>query len=721
MTFAETWQSILRGRLRSLKIMAVSSASVVTRPRLSCGILTGVSFQSGIDYYKNINECCIRLRPEKVDGQPMPANPLLGMVSVDCAEYAKLLVERKWGDVRRYLWSQGLCKLLSLNMDFYLLASNTAHISLEEAYGGLHELMNIHGLELEKGQVVVQNSIKNKFLHIGDTTASAIREQLFSDAPTEPTGTNEARSKRTAMKVGLLGTQPTMEEDYLKKRLLRYEHIEEILVPEAEARAEMFRYIMEELGMPAEEHDELGRPKYKTSTKDFFVRQALQLQQRGCESIILGCTEIELVLFQDDVGPSLPLFPSAQLHIEAAAALCAGLKSLEDFIPFGERESSPAHDRLTLVRTLPDPVSPRVLSASDVETWLTMGQCIECTAEALVALSHGTGRMPLRSVHKLDLKSEDQRSGFLGQMPCEFDEHCACKVITVFPENSGTVYSSHQGSVLLFHKSHGQLLAVLDAHALTRMRTAAATAAATRAILKKGCHASNAMKQGTVVAILGTGEQALAHAESMSAIFGMCLSRINLYGRNRQRLERAAGAILRKVHAVDVRTYHAEDHICEEQVVQGVDLAVAACVKNADVICTVTSSKAPLLKASMLEQCKPAVHINAVGACTPAYQEIDPEIWAQAEVIYCDSKEACMKEPGDIREALAKYPDRMPEHKFVEVGSLHQMRDPDERTGNTGVDETQMKFTIFKSLGIALEDLVAARTLYENCMSCEKL
>lgn len=297
-----------------------AAPSAPTLPQRPLGILTGISFQSGIDYYRNINERFMQLVPKHPD-HPMPPNPLITMVSADCGEYAGLLCAKRWAEVREYFWSDARMGRLvdsAGEAEFFVIASNTAHMILDEAYGG----------KCYYGRNMKLEDIKPRFLHIADVTARAILTDERSRTAIKD------RSAGPNLTIGLLGTEPTMREDYLKRQLLKHKGIGSILVPDTDEELhQIFQYIMHELGMPSK-YDDQGRPVFKPETKRFFVEQARKLYARGCTGgIILGCTEIELVLRQEDVGEEIHLFPSAELHIEAAAKVAAGCCELSEFLP----------------------------------------------------------------------------------------------------------------------------------------------------------------------------------------------------------------------------------------------------------------------------------------------------------------------------------------------------------------------------------------------------
>lgn len=259
----------------------MASAGDEKRPTL--GLVTGISYQSGLDYYKNINEQYMELVPKTF---LMPSNPLLIVVSVDCAQYAQMLCDKRWEDVSAYL-TDGVQRLVHAGADCLVICSNTAHMSVP-LVRQLHPTLPI--------------------LHIADATAKAIRDQGFTS-------------------VGLLGTEPTMREDYLKAQLRK--HGIETIVPDSdEDLGQIFHYIMTELGCG----------QFLDPTRTFFVAQAQKLADRGAQGVIMGCTEIELLLRQSDI-PAVPLFPSAELHIAACTKVAAGVLQLSDLMPAVDREA----------------------------------------------------------------------------------------------------------------------------------------------------------------------------------------------------------------------------------------------------------------------------------------------------------------------------------------------------------------------------------------------
>ena len=241
------------------------------------GILTGISYVSGLDYFKGINEIVLANTPM---GHFMSPNPPIAMVSVDCDTYAHYLTLREFDKVTEHLLT-GVRKLVAAGSDILVIASNTGHICVPAVERDFPEL---------------------GILHIADCCAFQAQRQGFS-------------------KVGLIGTKPTMEEDYLTSRLLLHGIITQ--VPEKEqTREEIYEIIYQELSYNV----------FRDESRAKMVAAIRELEARGAEACILGCTEIELLVQQEHV-PSLPLLPSAEIHIQAAADVLLGKVGLKDVLP----------------------------------------------------------------------------------------------------------------------------------------------------------------------------------------------------------------------------------------------------------------------------------------------------------------------------------------------------------------------------------------------------
>jgi ornithine cyclodeaminase len=300
-----------------------------------------------------------------------------------------------------------------------------------------------------------------------------------------------------------------------------------------------------------------------------------------------------------------------------------------------------------------------------------MPECIDVMDAALRALARGDALLPLRSLTKLPVDSS-----VLALMPAWLGEPAAfgVKVISWFPSNHGTPYDAHQGAVLLFEPEHGQLIAVIDASAVTAIRTAAVSAVATRAL---------ASEDAAQLAIIGTGIQAGTHLEAMCAV--RPFERIRVFSPEADARERFASRARRNGFPV----------VAAESTQEA--------VSNAQVVCTVTAATTPVLERRWLS---PGVHINAVGACTPKARELDSDTVADAR-LYVDRRESALNEAGDflIPRAEGRLADG---HIIGELGDLLLGRVP----GRSGPRD----ITLFKSLGLAIEDVAAAHRIYANAI-----
>lgn len=302
-----------------------------------------------------------------------------------------------------------------------------------------------------------------------------------------------------------------------------------------------------------------------------------------------------------------------------------------------------------------------------------MHTCITIMETMFRDLAEGRILQPLRSLMWLP-----DHSGILGMMPgfAEGPNIIGIKLITIFHANGPAGLPSHQGVVILFEATHGQPLVILDAAELTAIRTAAASALATRLL---------AREEAKTVAIIGTGEQAARHIESISLV--RPIETIYLWGRN----------------ATHANTLN--DQLKGRYPMQIADTAAAA-VKSADIICTVTAAAEPVVEGSWL---KPGSHLNVVGSCTPNKREVDTEAMRRS-LVFTDRYESLFKEAGDflIPRAEGAISDA---HVKAELGEV--------LTGKKTGRDNDADITLFKSLGIAAEDLYAAWHIYQTIQPTE--
>ena len=324
--------------------------------------------------------------------------------------------------------------------------------------------------------------------------------------------------------------------------------------------------------------------------------------------------------------------------------------------------------------TVPTQAATLFVGHHDVLTLLPMSECIDAMTDALRTLTLGGALLPLRQI----VRMPDGRNAF-GLMPAALNEPASlgAKVITVFPGNDATPYDSHQGAVLLFETEYGRLIAILDASTITALRTAAVTAVATRALSRSDSH---------TLALLGAGVQAETHLESIGLV--RPIEQVRVWSRSGHRAEKFAERFGEKGKRIVV---------CR---------SAREAVDGADIVCTVTSSREPVLLGDWLA---PGTHVNAVGASLATSRELDSAAVVKSR-LYVDRRESTVNEGGDFlvpkREGLIG-----DDHIVGEIGEL--LVDPPRVQGRRSPQE----ITLFKSLGLAIEDVAAARRVYDRAVA----
>jgi len=310
------------------------------------------------------------------------------------------------------------------------------------------------------------------------------------------------------------------------------------------------------------------------------------------------------------------------------------------------------------------------ITNSQVAEILSMPSCIEVMKE-LFSFDMGEDLInPLRT--KMDLPGPIK--GLLGLMPAFIKPYniMGVKILSVFADNYKIGISSHQGIIHLFETKTGKLLASIDADELTATRTAAVSALVTDFL---------AIEKAATLCIIGSGQQARKHMEAMFAVRD--INKVNVWGTDTAGVKNFIAEVKLNYKA-DFRIYNSAN-----------DAAIGA-----DIICTVTSSKQPLLS---LKYLSPSVHINAVGACTPNSRELETDIIASTRN-YVDSYESAVNESGDL---------------LIPANELHR----DAATFITGnisqlvsknSDDEKLKQTVFVSLGLAIEDIAAGYYCYKR-------
>jgi ornithine cyclodeaminase len=302
-----------------------------------------------------------------------------------------------------------------------------------------------------------------------------------------------------------------------------------------------------------------------------------------------------------------------------------------------------------------------------------MQDCISVMERMFRSLSAGECLQPLRNLLWLP-----DKSGILGMMPgyAGGPGILGIKVITVFHGNGALGLPSHQGVVMLFDAKHGTPLLLLDAATITAIRTAAASALATRLL---------ARENATRLAILGTGEQALQHAEAIALV--RPLTAITVWGRNEMHAANLAHQLGARLASLDLPIHIAS--------------SAQEAVEDADIICTVTSSPTPILIGSWIPE---GAHLNVVGSCTPTTREIDTQAVLRSR-LFTDKYESLFNEAGEFL---------IPKNQGFLNESFVQGEIAEVLTGAKPGRTNATDITLFKSLGIAAEDLFAARYIYDQ-------
>ncbi len=311
-----------------------------------------------------------------------------------------------------------------------------------------------------------------------------------------------------------------------------------------------------------------------------------------------------------------------------------------------------------------------IINQSEVPLLLPMEECIEVMAGALMTTAEEDVILPLRPVMWLP-----ENIGAMGMMPVYngLSKMMGLKVVTVFPGNEGTVYDSHQGAVMLFEARHGRLLALMDSSSITAIRTGGTSGAATRLL---------ARPEANDLAILGSGVQARSHLEAMLLVRD--ISRVRIWSRT-----------IKNAHVFAQR--ESSNHDLEIEVCETAGEAVS----NADIICTTTASPKPVLLGEMVSS---GAHINAVGSSVPGARELDTDLIKKSSM-FVDLRESVLNEAGDF--LIPKQEGAIDDSHIVgEVGEV--------LGGKIRGRESDREITLFKSVGLAVEDLAAAEHIYRK-------
>jgi len=312
-----------------------------------------------------------------------------------------------------------------------------------------------------------------------------------------------------------------------------------------------------------------------------------------------------------------------------------------------------------------------VLSAADVHAVLDYADCAAAMRRALALLASGGAQQPLRTVY-----APDGAAGLVALMPAYLagdTPSYGLKALCVTPGNPAVGLDTHQGVVLLSDGRSGVPVAILNASAITEIRTAAVSVVATDLL---------ATPDADTLGVIGAGVQARAHILALDQ--ARPLAEVRIASRGPDNARRLAAALRGLTRAPVLACASA-----------------AAAVDGADIIVTATSATQPVLRRDWIA---PGAHINAVGACLPGARELDTATVA-AGVLVADRRESVLAESGDYR--LAATDGAVgPDHIRAELGELLV----GAARGRAAADE----ITIFESLGLAVEDLAAADLAYRR-------
>jgi alanine dehydrogenase len=316
---------------------------------------------------------------------------------------------------------------------------------------------------------------------------------------------------------------------------------------------------------------------------------------------------------------------------------------------------------------------PVLLSESDVRAVLSMEDLIDAMETALDRFSAGAARQPLRSV--IDVGAEGSDHAFYGVMPAFIPEPAALgtKLVSVYSANARRDLPTHLATIVLLDPETGALTAILDGRYITEARTAAVSAASARLL---------AREDASVLAVLGSGVQATSHIEAMTRV--RALREIRIWGRTRAHVEKLI-----------------EEMAPQVKVPMRAASSPSAAADGADIIALVTASSDPVLRRADVAD---GAHVCAVGACRPTQREMDTALVKSARV-FVDSRIGALAEAGDlvipIKEGAIDA-----SHIAGELGDVFGRRLDGRRTA--------AEITIFKSLGMAIEDVAAARLAWER-------
>lgn len=315
-----------------------------------------------------------------------------------------------------------------------------------------------------------------------------------------------------------------------------------------------------------------------------------------------------------------------------------------------------------------------LLNEKEIKSVVSMRDIVEADKTAFQMIAAGTVEVPLRAAIKAP--AHDGTFLFMPSYAAS-EEVAAVKIISVFPHNPEMGLEACPAQVLLLDGKTGYITAMLDGSTVTRMRTGAASGAAFDILGKKDCK---------VGALIGTGGQAPEQLEAMLCVRE--LEKVWVYSRNRERLEAFCEKMQKEL-----------GHYGAQILPAG---SADEAVEDADLVITVTTSTVPVFDGTKI---KPGCTISAVGTYEPEKHELDPAVLPRASKIICDYKDAVLSESGDLLIPLA---DGTIKDEDIQ-GSLGDVID-----GRIAGRENDDEIIVFESVGVASQDLVAARVIFEK-------
>jgi ornithine cyclodeaminase len=314
-----------------------------------------------------------------------------------------------------------------------------------------------------------------------------------------------------------------------------------------------------------------------------------------------------------------------------------------------------------------------ILTADEIRKVLPMNEAIEAMKKAFASLSGRTAQVPLRT--RLPIPGSEALSLFMpAYVSSQEGDALAIKIVSLFPTNPARGLAYIQAAVLAFDPQTGQAIALLEGSSLTAIRTGAASGAAIDLL---------ARQEGKVVAVFGAGAQGRTQLEA--ACTARQIETAFIYDADRNKAGLFAEEMRDKGFAREIR----------------VELTSQEAVENADIICTATTSLKPVFEDTHV---KPGTHISGVGSYTPDMQEVPAETLQRAK-IFVDSRSASLEEAGDLIQPMrAGMFDES--HICGELGEVILGSIP----GRQSADE----ITYFKSVGVAVQDAMAAQVALNN-------